>query len=155
MTQNLSDSRLAHVGATTLLAGFVEYHDRFKVIRRRARARFEGCEWQGMLADSIERLELQNMVLAHTVEQIRELLGERVTDHTIWVGIKAVYSSLLTDRNDWEIAETFYNSVTRRIFTTVGVDAQIEFVDTDFDAPPTSPRTPIERSYPQASTTAG
>ncbi|MCA9957021.1 MAG: bifunctional isocitrate dehydrogenase kinase/phosphatase, partial [Anaerolineales bacterium] len=33
-------------------------------------------------------------------------------------------------------AETFFNSITRRIFTTVGVDPQIEFVDPDFDLPP-------------------
>lgn len=106
-----------------------------------------------MLDDSTERLELRSKTLARTVNSIRELLGERVADHSIWVGIKAVYSGLLADRDDWEIAETFYNSVTRRIFTTVGVDAQIEFVDTDFDAPPTEPHAPIVRSYPQASST--
>lgn len=153
MSQTLSDSRLANVGANTLHSGFVQYHDEFKVITRFARTRFERCEWQGMLADSTERLELRNKILARTVVAIRELLGERVHEHAVWVGIKAVYSSLLTDREDWEIAETFYNSVTRRIFATVGVDAQIEFVDTDFDAPPTEPRAPFTRSYAQASST--
>lgn len=106
-----------------------------------------------MLADSAERLDLRSKILARTVSAICELLGERVTEHSIWVGIKAVYSGLIADSDDWEIAETFYNSVTRRIFATVGVDAQVEFVDTDFDAPPTEPRTPIVRSYPQASST--
>lgn len=151
MTQPLSDSRLANLGATTLRNGFDEYHSAFKAITRGARTRFEQCDWQGMLADSTKRLELRNTVLRSTVEAIRELLGERVNDHAIWVGIKAVYSGLLADRDDWEIAETFYNSVTRRIFATVGVNAQVEFVDTDFDAPPTESRAPIVKSYPQAS----
>jgi isocitrate dehydrogenase kinase/phosphatase len=154
VVQPISDSRLANLGATTLHDGFEDFHAEFKAATRRARARFEHCEWQGMLADSLERLELRAKVLAQTVAAIRKLLGDRVTDHAIWVGIKAVYSSLLADRDDWEIAETFYNSVTRRIFATVGVDAQIEFVDTDFDAPPTEPHAPIARSYPQASSTA-
>lgn len=154
MSQSLSDSRLANLGATTLHDGFELYHHDFKTTTRRAKTRFEQCDWQGMVADSLERLELRAHVLHRTVTAIRELLGTRVHDHSVWVGIKAVYSGLIADREDWEIAETFYNSVTRRIFATVGVDAQIEFVDTDFDAPPTHARAPILRSYAQASSTA-
>ncbi len=151
MTQSLSDSRLANLGATTIRNGFDDYHNEFKAITRQAKTRFERCEWQGMMNDSVARLEIRNTILSRTVNAIRELLDARVNDHAVWVGIKAVYSGFIADREDWEIAETFYNSVTRRMFATVGVDAQIEFVDTDFDAPPTEPRAPIVRSYAQAS----
>lgn len=154
MSQPLSDSRLANLGATTIHNGFDEYHDEFKAVTRRAKSKFEMRDWQGMLSDSIERLELRAKILAQTVTAIRELLGDRVNEHAVWVGIKAVYSTFIGHRDDWEIAETFYNSVTRRIFATEGVDAQIEFVDTDFDAPPTEPHAPIVKSYAQASTTA-
>src|SRR4030095_10996959 len=47
----------------------------------------------------------------------------------------------------WEIAETFFNSLTRRVFATDGVDQAIEFVDTDFDAPPSSAPITIGRTY--------
>jgi isocitrate dehydrogenase kinase/phosphatase len=154
MSQSLSGSRLASLAATTLRHGFDEYHHEFKAISRRAKSRFERCDWQGMMADSVERLEIRNKVLARTVRAIHELLDARVADHDVWVGMKAVYSALIADRDDWEIAETFYNSVTRRIFATVGVDAQIEFVDTDFDAPPTDARAPVLRTYAQARSTA-
>ncbi|MCG3140491.1 MAG: Isocitrate dehydrogenase kinase/phosphatase [Anaerolineae bacterium] len=154
MSQALSDSRLANLGAGVLRNGFDAYHGEFKAITRRAKTRFEQCDWQGIMADAQERLEIRNKVLTRTVQAIHDLLAARVHDHSIWVGIKAVYSGLIADRDDWEIEETFYNSVTRRIFATVGVDAQIEFVDTDFDAPPTHARTPIFRSYAQASSTA-
>jgi isocitrate dehydrogenase kinase/phosphatase len=50
--------------------------------------------------------------------------------------MKSIYSNLIVGNDDWEIAETFFNSVSRRIFTTVGVDTKIEFVNTDFDTPP-------------------
>lgn len=153
MSQTISDSRLANLAATTIHNGFAAYHNEFKSVTRRAKLKFEDSDWQGMLADSTERLELRAKILARTVSAIRELLAERVNDHAVWVGIKAVYSTFIGDRDDWEIAETFYNSVTRRIFATEGVDAQIEFVDTDFDAPPTEPHTPIVKSYAQASTT--
>jgi len=32
-------------------------------------------------------------------------------------------------RPDAELAQTFFNSVTRRVFSTVGVDAAIEYLD--------------------------
>ena len=43
---------------------------------------------------------------------------------------------MLVNRDDWELSETFFNSTTRRIFSTVGVNSTIEFVNTDFDIPP-------------------
>ncbi len=45
------------------------------------------------------------------------------------------------------LAETFFNSVTRKIFTTVGVDPSIEFVDTDFGSPPHEAERPVYRTY--------
>jgi len=64
-------------------------------------------------------------------------MGNRLEEKLLWVASKAVYSSLITDCNEWEIAESFFNSLTRRVFGTVGVNQQVEFVDSDFDAPPT------------------
>ena len=83
------------------------------------------------------------------------LLGERLEDRRLWSLLKAVFSGLIVERPDWEIAETFFNSVTRKIFTTVGVDSQVEFVDSDFDSPPSEPKHPVYRTYNQPSDIAG
>ena len=56
----------------------------------------------------------------------------------VWSATKAVYSSLIAQSIRWEIGESFFNSLTRRVFATEGVDQAIEFVDTDFDAPPSA-----------------
>jgi isocitrate dehydrogenase kinase/phosphatase len=50
-------------------------------------------------------------------------------------------------REDREIAETFFNSITRRIFATVGVDPGIEFVSPLVESRTPSPRTRIWRTY--------
>ncbi|MCP5117817.1 MAG: bifunctional isocitrate dehydrogenase kinase/phosphatase, partial [bacterium] len=47
----------------------------------------------------------------------------------------------------WEIGETFYNSVTRRVFVTTGVDPQVEFVVTEFHRPPTRPQRQLYHRY--------
>lgn len=148
--ERLTDSRLANLGANTIAAAFSQYQDEFRAITARAQTRFARRDWPGMLSDAAERLDLYRKAVDPTVAAIRGLLGERVTRRLVWVSLKAVYSGLIAERDDWELAETFFNSITRRLFTTVGVDNQIEFVDTDFETPPTPSLHAVYRAYPRA-----
>ena len=99
-----------------------------------------------MQEDASERLGLYRRIVDLVEASIRELLGDRLHNKLIWASMKAVYSGLITDYDTWELAETFFNSITRRIFTTVGVDPQIEFVATDFETPPTPSKRPVYRT---------
>ena len=143
----LSDSRLANLASRAILDGFDAYERRFRIITRRARVRFETGDYAGLQADSVERLRSYRDAVDPVVAEIRRLLGERVVEHLIWGQMKAVFSGLITARDDWDLAETFFNSITRQVFTTVGVDPRIEFVSTDFDQPPTAAAGAVYRSY--------
>jgi isocitrate dehydrogenase kinase/phosphatase len=154
MTTSLTDSRLSNLGANRILEGFEEYVSRFRAINQRAPRRFEEQDWRGMHSDALERLRLYPVVVDRVIESIDHLLGHRTGDPLVWVAIKAVYSSLISDRQDWELAETFYNSVTRRVFKTVGVAEHIEFVDTDFDTPPIPSREPVYLTLDRRQSTA-
>jgi len=131
----LSASRVANVAAPAILEAFEGCQEAFNAITRRARSRFELLDWKGAAADAAERLDLYGHEIDDIERGVRAMLGARVNDRLVWAGMKAVYSGLIAGRADWELAETFFNSVTRRIFTTVGVDSNIEFVDSDFAAP--------------------
>lgn len=144
---SLSDSRLANLGARLISDAYDAFERRFRIVTRRARIRFAERDWRGMATDARERLDLYERAAATAAGAITDLLGDKVDDRMVWAGMKAVYSGLIMSRHDWELAETFFNSVTRRIFTTVGVDPRIEFVDTDFDAPPTEATTSLHRVY--------
>jgi isocitrate dehydrogenase kinase/phosphatase len=80
------------------------------------------------------RLDLYSRAAAAAAKDVGELMAGRVHDRMVWAAMKAVYSGLIQERRDVELAETFFNSVTRKVFVTVGVDEHIEFVDTDFDS---------------------
>ncbi len=147
MSQRLSDSRLGNLGAHAIHAACDAFQHQFKAITRRARGRFARRDWHGMQTDAAERLDLYKQVVDQTVAEVHRLLDDRVVDKLVWVSMKAVYSGLIAERDDWEIAETFFNSITRRIFATVGVDNQIEFVDTDFETPPTQACQQVYRTY--------
>jgi isocitrate dehydrogenase kinase/phosphatase len=131
----LSASRLANLAAPAIVKAFDTYQAGFGTITRRARDRFEQRDWQGALADAGERLDLYGDIIDRIEREMREKIGARVTDRLFWAGLKAVYSGLITGRDDWELAETFFNSLTRRIFATVGVDPNIEFVASDYEMP--------------------
>lgn len=150
----LTDSRLANVGAGTLQTAYNTFHDQYKAITGQAKHRFETQDWGGLQEDAAARLVLYRRIVDLAQAAIRDLLGDRLDNKLIWASMKAVYSGLIAQRDDWEVAETFFNSVTRRIFTTVGVDHQIEFVATDFETPPTRPQSPVYRVYNRITSTA-
>lgn len=153
MKSKLTDSRLANLGANVIFEAFKAYQGQFNVITRRARSRFEQRDWHGLQADATQRLDLYRKIIKRNVNDICNLLSDRVSEKLVWASLKAVYSGLIADRDDWELAETFFNSVTRQIFTTVGVDPQIEFVTTDFETPPTLPKTSVYHTYGQMAST--
>lgn len=130
-TADLSDSRLAGLGAKAVATAWSELADRHLIVTRRARHRFEARDWTGLAGDHVERLDLYARSASNTATRLSHTLGDRVHDPMVWAGMKAVYAVLVAGREDTELAETYFNSVTRKIFTTVGVDPRIEFVDSD------------------------
>jgi isocitrate dehydrogenase kinase/phosphatase len=125
---------LAAACAQAVQEVFAAYEQRFREIAHGARARFLARDWPGSFADAADRLRLYTEVLDHLVARIRTLLGSHLCQHNVWAAIKGTYSTMISNSAGWEIAESFFNSLTRRVFATEGVDQTIEFVDTDFDA---------------------
>ncbi len=147
MSHPVPISRLAREVALLISRAFDRFQEEFRAITRRAPQRFAERSWRGLQADRAERLDVYDETLGRVVPEVENVLGEHVQSRLAWIGAKSAYSALIHQRDDWEIAETFFNSVTRRIFTTVGVDAEIEFVHTDYESPPTRPRHPPFASY--------
>jgi isocitrate dehydrogenase kinase/phosphatase len=126
-----SMDRLAHEGARTIRAAFARLQDRFREITGRARGRFERRDWAGIRADSRERLSLYSDVLDGVVADVRQLLGQRCHREKVWNRLRRDYSEALFAERNVELAQTFFNSVTRRIFSTVGVNPAIEYLTRD------------------------
>jgi isocitrate dehydrogenase kinase/phosphatase len=127
---------------------FCGYEDRFRRITLRAPGRFMNCQWELVQADTTERLNLYTTIVDKTEIEIRSLLADRVTDQTLWAAARADYAVRINGMDGRELAETFFNSVTRRIFGTVGVNRQIEFVHDDRQPAWPCPTESVFKSYP-------
>jgi isocitrate dehydrogenase kinase/phosphatase len=147
MPQPPINNRLIGQGATAIYQAFGTYRSRFKDITRRAPLRFKNRDWHGARTDAIRRLDLYKDAVDRIEIDIRRLLEDHVKEKKVWAAIKTAYSAMLIQNDDWELAETFFNSITRRIFATVGVDAEIEFVTTDFDTLPTPTTAKIYHTF--------
>lgn len=127
--------------AQLILDAFEEYRRRFAEITGRARLRFIECDWTGSRADALERLDLYAMVVSETVEKMNNLMGSFLAQEKIGVAMKSIYGERVALRDDTELAETFFNSITRKIFSIVGMIPSIEFTTPDFKIPIIQERT--------------
>jgi len=150
---NLTPNNLSELAAKAIRQAFDSYQGQYAAITQRAKARFENRDWPGIQADAGERLDLYKKVVDETVVEIKRLLGGRVNDPELWMRAKVVYAVLVAKVDLWELAETFFNSITRRVFATVGVNPQIEFVDTCSRTQPVQISQPVYRSYTSPQTT--
>ncbi len=137
--------RSDHAAAAAIYQAFDAYCEEFLEITRRARTRFARREWRGADADAAERLTLYRRAVDQVVASLPAILGG---DRAAWRGMKRRYQALAADRPDAEIAWTFFSSVTRRVFGTVGVDPEVEFTGGDFDHLPTASTGVVHATYP-------
>ena len=108
--------------------GFLKYNENFSRITERARRRFEQRDWGGHQQDIVERVELYEKSVRRIVISLRKNLGPRVVDRRLWHSTRRYFGERLYNVPDAGFLKTFFNSITRRIFDTVGTDTEIEFV---------------------------
>ena len=119
--------------ATQIVEAFARYNAEFRAITRRAPQRFDSRDSRGSQHDAVERIELYDRFVNQTVAELKQALGERAQDRTLWKHTHDEFASLIVALADPEFTKTFFSSISRRLFGTVGVAPDIEFVATDLD----------------------
>ena len=119
--------------AAALVQNFADYNAEFRAITRRAPQRFEARDWRGSQRDAVERIELYDKCVTRAVTHMRERLGEDAIERALWSSIKRRFTELIDELPDLEFDKTFFNSVTRQTFGTIGVDAAVEFIALDLN----------------------
>ena len=108
--------------------GFERYNRQFRRITDRARRRFEERDWKGQIQDIGERLELYDEWCLKIQLQLRRELKIGIDRRNSWRRVRDHYGSRIENVPDAGFMKTFFNSISRRTFGTVGTDAMLEFV---------------------------
>jgi isocitrate dehydrogenase kinase/phosphatase len=119
--------------AQRIVEAFLAYNASFRKLTQRAPQRFKDRDWHGSQQDAVERIELYDRFVQHTIEDLERSIGAATHEPAFWPDAKRHFANLIEGLPDSEFCKTFFSSVTRRIFKTVGVAPEIEFVATDLD----------------------
>jgi len=126
-------AEVAHSCARRIAEAFADYNAEFRAITRRAPLRFDSRDWKGSQRDAVERIELYDRLVNQTVAELKLRLGPQALDRELWTRIRERFAEQIEGVPDNEFSKTFFSSMTRRLFGTVGVAPGIEFVATDLD----------------------
>lgn len=149
----MNDPDVKERAANLIVRIFDSYLSEFLIITRHAKARFAERDWRGGRRDAAERLSVYEKVLAQVAIQMEGILGENANDRSTWISLKPLYAKLIAGRRNQDIAETFFNSVTRKLLQTVGIDREVEFFYLHPKPRPKTHQSQIYRTYePQQET---
>ncbi len=113
--------------AVTVAIGFQTFKRRFKAATARTGARFESRDWHSLQRDHLVRIDAYGIAIDETIESL-ERLGYDRSDRDAWSAARAMFRTEHLADPYHEIAETFFNSVARKLFGTKGIDPQLEFL---------------------------
>jgi isocitrate dehydrogenase kinase/phosphatase len=114
--------------AQTIYDGFALYNKQFKRITDRARRRFEQQDWKGQIQDIGERVELYDKWCVKIHRSLRKELRGDFRNRELWSDVRNFFGSRLENVPEAGFMKTFFNSISRRIFGTVGTDPDLEFI---------------------------
>jgi isocitrate dehydrogenase kinase/phosphatase len=130
--------------ARTILNGFESYFAEFQNITLATRTRFENADWSGIQQSSIQRIDLYK-AKTHQIYQCVELIaGQDLRDFEFWREARAIYAHLIVGHNNFEIAETFFNSVYCAVFKHRKIRDEYAFV---FSPNADMPSADVEKVY--------
>ncbi len=124
----MDQRELVSKAGNAIFQAFINYNNNFRRITERAKKRFEKREWSAAQRDLGERIELYTKSIERSVTALDRLLGESRTDRETWRLLKKFFGDRVNDIPDGEFSKTYYNSINRHLFNTVGIDPEIEFV---------------------------
>ena len=112
--------------AERIHAAFRDHESAFLRLTAEARERFAERDWHDLQDQAARRLDLYPQAVGAVA---KEFATDGKRERESWAAVREAYAKIAGRATNAELARTFFNSVTRRIFDTEGVDPATEFVD--------------------------
>jgi isocitrate dehydrogenase kinase/phosphatase len=120
--------------AEKILQGFKTYMSFFDTYTKLVPTYFQERNWIEIQLIHQKRLRLYKDLLVPLSEECKEILKHHATEPSSWVYVKNHYSKLIVGMYNVELAETFFNSVVRKILPKKVVNEDFMFVVEGFDS---------------------
>jgi isocitrate dehydrogenase kinase/phosphatase len=133
--------------AAILIEGFDKHYRLFRATSARAAELFDAAAWTDLQHAVQERIRFYDQRVAECVERLRTGFDVEALGDETWRDAKLQYIGLLVDHSQPELAETFFNSVIKRILRRSYYDNELVFVRAAISTEYIESDPPIYRSY--------
>lgn len=130
-----------------ILNGFEAFFSDFQNITLAARARFEKADWHGIRAAASQRIDLRKEKTAKVREYVELIAGDDLHDLEFWRSARQRYSELIAGHSNFEIAETFFNSIYCGVFKHRKIRNEYAFVFSPHGDMPAVDFSKVYRTY--------
>ncbi len=124
----MNENKIGAKVAYQILNGFDKNYRWYTRITRGAQSRFEQGQWAATQQAVKERISIYEQSLSDVVSEIYQQIHVHHQDLAFWQQLKQHFLHLLDRHPQYELAETFYNSVIGRVFRHRQIDESIMFV---------------------------
>ncbi|EOZ98772.1 Isocitrate dehydrogenase phosphatase /kinase [Indibacter alkaliphilus LW1] len=129
---------------------FNHYIEVFGELTKKAPGFFRNRDWAGMQQNHVKRLRLYKDHIFDTKNRLKDLLGATIEDFSYWKKIKTQYQTQIKDRLDKELAETFFNSIIRKVYPGLAIHEELMFVYEGYNSCPIYSNESLYHSYPSS-----
>jgi isocitrate dehydrogenase kinase/phosphatase len=133
--------------AAVLLEGFDKHYRLFRAVSARAREQFEAGAWVELQRAVQERIRFYDERVRECVDRLQREFDVDAFPDATWRDAKLHYIGLLVDHSQPELAETFFNSVIKRIVRRSYYDNELVFVRAAISTEYIESDPPAYRSY--------
>jgi isocitrate dehydrogenase kinase/phosphatase len=125
---NISDTTIYNI-AENIATTYDNLLAKFNEITSTAKELFETKQYQLLFSKQQERYKLYSLAVKSCLQYVEENLLENRFNTEIWSKIKINHTQIIKDRAYKLNSETFYNSITRKIFYDKSFNFDIEYFD--------------------------
>ena len=133
--------------ARAILNGFESYFAEFQNITLAAKSRFETADWHGLRHASIQRIDLYKAKTRQVYDDVELIAGSDLHNFEFWREARKLYADLIAGHDNFEIAETFYNSVYGAVFKHRKIRDEYVFVFSPHGDMPPADVSKVYRTY--------
>ena len=130
-----------------ILDGFESYFAEFQAITVAAKSRFENADWLGIREASNQRIDLYKAKTREVYEDVQRIAGAQLRELDYWREARQRYGQLINGYNNFEIAETFFNSVYCAVFKHLKIRDEYAFVFSPHGDMPPADVSKVYRTY--------
>jgi isocitrate dehydrogenase kinase/phosphatase len=140
--------KLIEQTAKILLDGFDSYIRDFNELTERTPSFFKTKDWNAMQQNHRKRLRLYKDQVKSTREILMKVIMDNAQSFDFWKSVKTQYSKIIANRNDKELAETFFNSIIRKSYHGLAINEDLMFVHEGYNSCIIYPNENLFYTYP-------